>query len=505
MTGSLITGGKLPKFLKTQVLIIGSGPGAATAAMVLAEAGKEVVVLEEGAYVPAENMTQREQAMMGLLFQEGGTRTTADQGMTILHGGVVGGGSVVNHLICFRTPDRLLELWARDGIDDLEPASMKRRFDRIWEILNVAPIQPEQLNRNNALLREGALALGWEGGCFERNAWNCVGSGFCTIGCAYNAKQSAALTMLPLACKAGATVYSQARVQKILHNQSRASGVEGVVLDEKRQPVRNFSVSAETVIVAGGAIRTPALLLYSGVPDPGGQIGKNLYLHPGTPIIAHFPGQNVDPTVGILQGYHISQFSWPLAGHETDVLLEGISGPPGVASVVIPGLGDAHQQQLAFLKEAAITGVLVRDHHPGHIEARKDGKPVVHWSLHPEDALRMREGQKRTAEAYFAAGAARCLTGHVQPTLLGSLKDLSRLDTARYQAGDLGMISYHQMGSCRMGGSREKSATNPDGRLWGLENVYVADSSLFPTASGVNPQISVYGMSMRVASRLAAR
>lgn len=490
--------------LRTQDLIIGSGPGGATVAMLLAKAGRQVHILEEGSFVPAEEMTQREQEMMGRLFSEGGTRTTEDKGVTILHGQAVGGTSVVNHLICFRTPDRLLDLWAAEGIDDLEPAAMKPRFDRIWEILNVARIDESQLNRNNALLMDGAKKLGWKGHPFDRNANSCMGSGFCTIGCAYNAKQSAALTMIPLAGQHGARVHADCRVTRILHDGSRVSGVEGVVLGADRLPKAKLFVEAERVIVAGGAILTPTLLLRSGVPDESKMIGRNLHLHPGSPVIGHFPGMNVDPTVGILQGYGISEFSWPLNGNPIDVLPEGISGPPGVASVVVPGLGATHQEGMKQINEGSIAGVLLRDHHPGYIELRDDGRPLVHYTLHPEDADRMREGSKKTIEAYFAAGAARCITGHVVPTEVRSMAELSRLDSASYAPGAVALISYHQMGTARMGGQAKKHATNPDGRLWGLKNLYVADASLFPTASGVNPQISVYGMAMRVGERLVA-
>lgn len=502
VTGSAVSGDLT---LKTRIVVVGSGPGGATAAAVLAEAGHEVVVLEEGPYVTSADLTQREGEMMGLLFQEGGTRSTEDKGITVLHGGVVGGGSVVNHLICFRTPDRLLELWAAEGIEDLTPAAMAPRFDRIWQVLNVARIRPDQLNRNNALLRQGATALGWEGDCFERNAYNCFGSGFCTIGCAYDAKQSAALTWIPLASAAGARIQADARVERILHTGGRATGVEGVLLGPDRRPKGRLRVDADIVLVAGGAIRTPALLLRSGVPDPGGQIGRNLHLHPGTPVVGHFPDQDVNSWDGILQGYHVSEFSWPLAGHPTDALLEGVSGPPGVGSTVVFGLGAEHAANMARFRHFAVLGVLLRDETAGRVTVDGDGRPRVAYTLGAADRSRLREASKRAMEAWFAAGAADCYTGHVRPFRAASPTDAAALDGWGYGPGEVGIISYHQMGAARMGGSRERHATNPDGRIWDLDNVYVTDGSLFPTASGVNPQISIYGMALRVAERLRDR
>ena len=502
VTGSAVSGDLT---LKARVVVVGSGPGGATAAAVLAEAGNDVIVLEEGPYVTSADLTQREGEMMGLLYQEGGTRSTADKGVTILHGRVVGGGSVVNHLICFRTPDRLLDLWAREGIEDLTPATMAPRFDRIWEVLNIARIRPDQLNLNNGLLRRGALALGWEGDCFERNALNCYGSGFCTIGCAYDAKQSAALTWLPLASKAGARIQAEARVDRVIHDGTRATGVEGVLLGPDRKPRGHMRVDADVVVVSGGAIRTPALLLRSGVPDPGGQIGRNLHLHPGSPVVGHFPDLQVDPFDGILQGFHVSEFSWPLAGHPIDALLEGVSGPPGVGSTVVFGLGEEHAANMARFPHFAICGVLLRDEGAGRVTVDGAGNPKVDYTISEPDAKRLREASKRAMEAYFAAGAAECYTGHVRPFRATSTSGVVALDGWGYGPGEVGIISYHQMGTVRMGGDRQRHAADPDGRLWGLENVYVADSSLFPTASGVNPQITVYGMAMRVAERLRDR
>jgi choline dehydrogenase-like flavoprotein len=133
------------------------------------------------------------------------------------------------------------------------------------------------------------------------------------------------------------------------------------------------------------------------------------------------------------------------------------------------------------------------------------GNPKVDYTISEPDAKRLREASKRAMEAYFAAGAAECYTGHVRPFRATSTSGVVALDGWGYGPGEVGIISYHQMGTVRMGGDRQRHAADPDGRLWGLENVYVADSSLFPTASGVNPQITVYGMAMRVAERLRDR
>ena len=494
----------VPLAITAKVCIVGSGAGGSLVAMRLAEAGHDVVVLEAGPHVPARQMNQRERDMMRMLYYEAGMRASEDLSIGLLHGRALGGSTVVNYLDCFRTPDRLLDQWvARHGLPELTPAKMAPRFDRIFDILHVEKTGVAQLNPNNRKLMEGTEALGWKGDTFHRNANNCYGSGFCDLGCAYNAKQSAAITFIPLAMAKGARVYTECRVDRVTFAGGRATGVEGVLLDEARQPRGTFTVDADVVIVSGGSIETPHLLLRSGADDPSEQLGRNLFLHPGTPVVGHFKGEAIRAYEGIKQGYYISEFSWMLNEDPTDVLIEGVGAPPGMASTVFAGLGEERQEILRHFNEYAVSGVLLRDTTPGRVTAG-NGRPKVAWALSPEDAFRMRMGIQRAAEAYLAAGAQVALTGHTPTVMLRGPRDWARLDDAGWGASQINVFSFHQMGTARMGSSRDRDVADPTGRLWAYPNLYVADASLFPAASGVNPQITVYGLADVVADGVLA-
>lgn len=502
IAGSTVAG---PLTLHARVAIIGSGAGGALVAERLARAGHDVVILEAGPYVPASAMTQREREMTRLLYYEAGLRATEDGGVALLHGRAVGGSTVVNYLDCFRTPDRLLDEWVTSrGLRELTPTKMSPRFDRIFDLLHVHQLAPAQLNANNRKLMIGAEALGWRGDTFHRNAWNCLGSGFCDLGCAYNAKQSAALTFVPLATRQGARLYTECRAERVIFEGGRAVGVEGSVLGTDRAPRYPFRVTADLIIVSGGAIETPFLLLRSGAPDPSSQLGRNLHLHPGAPVVGWFPGERIAAYEGIKQGYFISEFSWPINGHETDALIEGIAGPPGLASTVFWGHGEERQAQFVHLNEYAIAGVLLRDHQTGVVTAGRT-RPEVRYQLGASDGQRMQRAIAATAEAFLAAGATLTTTGHQPAVTLRTAADFAALWSAPTGPGRLSNFSFHQMGTARMGASRAHDVVDPTGRLWAVDNLYVADASLFPSASGVNPQITVYGLADVVADAVHAR
>lgn len=493
-----------PLHLDADVVIVGSGPGGSTVAKRLAEAGKSVILVETGPYLGAKDFTQREGEMMRKLYYEAGLRTTENGAMGVLHGRAVGGSSVVNYLDCFRTPERLLYEWqARFGLDDVLPAKMRDRFERIEEILHVEKLPLTGLNPNNDKLRIGGEALGWHGDTFHRNAKNCMGAGFCDLGCSYNAKQSAALTFVPLATKSGATLLTDARVDKVETEAGRAVGVRGTLLDEARQPRGEFTIRAKTVVVSGGAIMTPYLLLSSGVHDESGQLGHNLYTHPATPVVGWFPGERIANYEGVKQGYYIGEFSGVLRGHALDVLIEGIGAPPAITSTIFPGFGAGRQTNLSRYNEYTAAGVLVRDLDPGQV-AVGNGRPRVIWELSAADAYRMRYAVERTAEAWLAAGAAAAFSAHSQLTVFRRTKDFAKLDNLGWQAGEIGLFCFHQMGTARMGSQRARSVVSPTGRMWAYPNLYVADASIFPTSTGVNPQLTVYALADLVSDGILA-
>ena len=195
----------LPLMLEADVCVIGSGAGGSAAAMVAAEAGRSVVVLEAGSFITPAQMTQREDQMLPRLLWEGGGRTTKDKGVRIHQGRSVGGSTMHNINLCGRIPAPILREWTRcRGMAHLPAEAWAALYDEVEALLSVTEVPAAMVNRHNRLLLDGARALGWEAGLLRHNRTGCTASGYCLLGCVHDAKNNAAKVLLPRIVAAGA-------------------------------------------------------------------------------------------------------------------------------------------------------------------------------------------------------------------------------------------------------------------------------------------------------------
>ncbi|HVR63408.1 MAG TPA: GMC family oxidoreductase N-terminal domain-containing protein, partial [Polyangia bacterium] len=266
--GGIIAGAALGDSLAVEAdfCVVGSGAGGSMAAAVLAQAGAEVVVLEEGGHYTRKDFNLQESWAYPALYQEHGNRATEDLSIIILQGRAVGGGTTVNWTSSFRTPERTLELWARrHGIAGLGTAELAPHFAAVEERLSIGPGVEDDVNRNNRKLWDGASKLGWKPELIRRSVKGCARLGYCHMGCPLDAKQSALVTLVPDAVAAGAQVYTDCRARLLETDRGRARAVVADVLDRARDRPRGRLVvyARRGIVLAGGAINTPALLLRS--------------------------------------------------------------------------------------------------------------------------------------------------------------------------------------------------------------------------------------------------
>ncbi|MCB0218758.1 MAG: GMC family oxidoreductase N-terminal domain-containing protein, partial [Chrysiogenetes bacterium] len=276
--------------LETDVCIVGSGASGAVAAERLSAAGKKVLILEEGGYHTAEEFNMREMQMMELLYQDKGARATKDLSIMVLQGRAVGGGTVINGTICYRTPEQTVERWIEDHGVKVTHEELVPHWKRIEERLNIKKIPIEAVNKNNRVLWDGAKKLGWQVDTTLRNVKNCAHLGYCFMACPADAKQAMHITMIPDAMDNGADLYADVRVDTIETDGRKVSTLRGSVLDrDTHQPNgKKITVKANWVVLAGGAINTPALLLRSGVGNANGRVGKRTFLQPVTAALSEF-------------------------------------------------------------------------------------------------------------------------------------------------------------------------------------------------------------------------
>ena len=494
---------------RADVVIAGSGAGGAIAAHVLSSAGLEVIVLEEGGLYSSSDFTLREAEAYPALYQDAAARQTRDHAITILQGRAVGGSTLVNWTTSFRTPETTLAYWHDQLGLPLDPAGMVPWFERAEALVGVSDWLADP-NPNNAVLARGCEALGIPHARIRRNVRGCWNLGYCGMGCPTNAKQSMLLTALPAALERGARLVHRARVEAVEWQGRRASGVRVAALgpDGVTPTGRTLHIRAGQVVLAGGAVNTPALLLKSRVPDAGGRIGRATCLHPTLVSGAVF-ATPVRPFEGAPQSVYSDHFLHldPVDGRP-GFKLEAPPVHPLLAAVTLTGFGDRHAGLMADLPRLNVLIALVRDgFHPdlaGGTVSVKAGRPQLDYPLTPVFWQAARRALLAMADIQFAAGARQVLPLDERLAPLESMTACRKaLDGLDLRALSTRVVSAHVMGGCAMGTGPRQGAVNPDGRLWGLDNVTVCDGSLFPTSIGANPQVSVYAQAWRVADGLA--
>jgi choline dehydrogenase-like flavoprotein len=489
--------------LECDVVIVGSGAGGAVMAFELANAGKSVIVLEAGAYVPSERFTENFPDMLATLYQDHGNQTNKDGDLMVLQGSCVGGSTVVNGCVAFRVPDFILKDWHRDhGLTNLTSEVLAPYFDKVEKRLSVHDNEPHEINSNSAKMREGANKLGWSVKPLRRNIKECALTGHCLSGCKTDRKQSMLVTYLPWAAQKGAKIYADTWVEKISVEQGRATGVTARV----KHPVTGASVatlnvSAKRVVVAAGAVQTPLLFLRSGIANSSGQIGRNFACHPSCMVVAEFE-ETIQTWRGAMLGVYVDEFEHPDKGGF--VLEGGGAGPVELGVSTEPGTGRVYMEYMAKAGNYASAITLIHDHNVGQVKL-EDGKKVIDYQLSDADFDAMKASIRAAAKLYLAAGAKRIYLPTVAKLSVASEAEIEpALATLKNEPFSFRMVSYHPQGTMRMGADPQKSVVNPKGETHDVKGLYVADASLFPTSILVNPQITVYGMSNYIADQLLA-
>ncbi|MCU0919801.1 MAG: GMC family oxidoreductase [Burkholderiaceae bacterium] len=509
----VIDGAKLsaPQTLEADVAIIGSGAGGGVAAEVLALAGLKVLLLEEGALRTSNSFKDMDEGRaMRELYQEAGARATSDGAISVMQGRSVGGSTTVNWTSSFRTPPQTLKHWAGEwevaghGADEMKPW-----FEQMEERLGVMSWGAH--NPNNSVLLRGCEKLGWEAHAIPRNVRGCWNSGYCGLGCPVNAKQSMLVSTIPEALKHGATLVHRVRVRTLQHADGKLSGAVGECLrDDGRTPSGTLlTIKAKHYIAAGGAINTPALLLRSQLPDPHQLLGKRTLIHPVVLTLAQMPDR-VDPFFGAPQSVASDHFQWK----------DGATGPmgyklevppifPGIGAGVLNVFGDDLKREMAALAHTNAVLALLRDgfveQSPGgQVRLASDGSPLLDYELSDYVWDGVKRAWLSMAELQFAAGARQVRVAHLDARYVDSWaeakKQIGELPLKKFRTS---LFTAHLMGGCTMSQNPKRGVVDSRGRHHQIANLSVMDGSVFPTSLGVNPQLSIFGLTAQNATALA--
>ncbi|MDA4125159.1 MAG: FAD-dependent oxidoreductase [Thaumarchaeota archaeon] len=499
--------------LACDVVVVGSGAGGSVIADRLSAAGFDVVVVEQGPYETSKTFRRSEFFMMQKLFQQSGTAATKDLSFVLLAGRGAGGGTTVNWNTCLRPPGRILKEWEADfGIGGVAGPTFSSYLDEVWRAIGVNT-KESQRNPNNQVLWDGCRSLGYaEGTDYEVIQRNAVGCNqrcdFCTYGCAYVCKKSTSITYLPAAQKKGARTVFDTRVERVDILGGRARGIVGTHTAGGKN--HRLEVAARAVVVAGGGIETPALLLRSCIKDRN--LGTYLRLDPTVAVGGVFD-REIRAWSGPPQTVAVWKFV-DLDGTYHGFWVEAAPAHPGLFALAIPWTGGREHKDFMrqYYARSAASIVLLRERSSGRVAIDKDGFPVVTYDLGREDKDTLVRGMEETAKILAAAGAVSVWTTHNDPVVVGDGKNRltsKEIDTFSQMVRSRGvsynrmmLFSAHLMGSCRMSGDPSMGPTSPTGELHTVKNLFVGDACVFPTTPAVNPMISIMAMALRAAESI---
>lgn len=487
--------------LECDVVVVGSGSGGSIVAAELAKKGKKVIIVEKGNYLQEIDFNQRELDMIQKTYESQGLITSKSGSVSILAGSSVGGGTTINWAGSLRTPDYVLKQWAEE-FDN--PQFIDNQYLRGFEFVEKRNNVNSDIKHNlqNQLLFDAAKKNNFSAELIPQNVkkpdhisdetfWKA--QGFSCIGDAYGVKQSASKTFLQDAADHGAELLPNTYIDKITIKNGEAVGVEG--------SYKGFTISilAKKIVVSSGALHTPALLLRSGLRHA--EIGKNLFLHPVVPVIGRYD-EVVNPWFGPMMTTIVKDFA-QLDGNY-GFRMECPPVHPGLAAVILSWEnGEKFKEELLELRHAGISFGLVRDKFGGKVKlSPKTKQPEIHYTLHDYDKNHLLKGFEEVVKLQVAAGAKRISIPHNQALHFypeqEKIEDfIAKMYKMPWKTNYFGVYSAHQMGTVRMGG-KANCPVKPNGETREVKNLFVADTSLFPSASGANPMLSAQAMAYYV-------
>jgi choline dehydrogenase-like flavoprotein len=486
-----------PLSLAVDVVIVGSGAGGAVTARELARAGRSVVVLEEGPFVPPTEYGRL--PPMGTFqrcAREAGLSAVVGVGespfISLLQGRCVGGSSVLTGGVCFRIPDEVLHEWShRLGLRTMTAEAVDPHFRVIEDVVHVETVPESMRSRGTELFVEGAAKLGIEMKSLRRNTKGCRGASRCNFGCPHGAKLSVDVSFLPDASANGAMIVSDALVDRVDVTSGVARGVRGRFLGEDGEWRVPFEVRAKVVVVACGSLHTPVLLRSSGVDSP--HVGRHLTLHPAVRVSALFD-EEVEGWDGAMQPVYSDQFA------AEGVTLVGVYPGPSVLAAGFPGVGRKHRALVHRTPHLAVFGGMIHDEGGGRVRRWLGREPLVTYRMAPEDRPRLVRCIELLGRMAFAAGAREVAMPIFGTDTIKSEREIDDFVARPPKMQRIECTAFHPLGSAKMSVDPRSGVVKETGETWQVDNLFVIDGSVLPTSIGVNSQLPIMGVAHKLAT-----
>lgn len=485
--------------LEADVVVVGSGAGGAVVAKELAEQGHAVVLIEEGGYFGREDFTGKSTAMLSRLYRNGGvTFALGNVFLPVPIGKTVGGTTTINSGTCLRAPEATLARWrAQSGLADLTSADLAPYFRKVESILQVAPSSEAAIGAPGRVVARACEKLGWSHHPLPRNAPGCDGQGLCCFGCPSGAKRSTNVSYVPLALQKGAELYAGMRAEALLLDGETAVGVAGHFAGAGGQQLP-FEIRAKVVVLACGALHTPALLLRLGLCNASGQVGRNLSVHPASAALGIFD-EPIHGLSAVPQGYCVDQFA------QEGILFEGASSPLPITAASHTGFGPGFVRAMEQFDRALMFGFMIRDSSRGRVFSGVGGEPAVHYSVNDQDRAAIQRAHGLLWRLLLAAGARQVHTGVHGFETVATAGEIDAFERAKPAARHFDLSAYHPLGTCKMGSDPWRSVVDGRQESHDVHNLWICDGSALPGALGVNPQVTIMALATRSAAAIGRR
>jgi long-chain-alcohol oxidase len=486
------------------IVIIGSGAGGGTVAQELSSLcrdGMRIAVLEKGPKLRAEEFTGRELEMAQALYEDGGGFLNAERTMTLAFGCTYGGSTAVYTGTSLLPPEHILQRW---DVPNCTFADVEQRARKFMAENNVHLLEDKWINENNLLFVDGCRKLGYRAQQFPVNLKGCRGSSLCNLGCPNQAKQGTDRVQLPRAERNGVEVITRCEVLRIAEKtifarvHEKPAGGKGET--SPWQP-GDCQIDAKVIVVCGGAVNSPALLMRSGLAPRLPRLGRGFTCHPAFIMVAEH-ARAITNFVGHPKSFYLDQFA-----QGDRFLLETCMYFPFITAKAMAGFGEEHSRFMRAFPRLQMILVLACDDVDAHNRVTIDGSghPVVHYRCTPEVMQALAKGAITSARIFFAAGAERVHLPVARSTTI-ERTDVERLNQIvghpDFNPGKISVSAAHLQGGCAMGRGPADSVTDGFGRVHGIPWLFVADSSLFPNALEINPYLTIMALADRVAETI---
>lgn len=486
------------------VVIIGSGAGGATVASELAplcQEGARIAVLEWGPKFRDDEFTGHELEMAEKIFFESGAIANQAQTLTIACGRGYGGSTLAYTGTSIEIPQRSLDRW---GVAGLSLADLAPRMAKFKQQNNVHELLDADINENNLLFKAGCESLGYKVKKFPVNIKGCRGSGMCNMGCPNQAKQGTNRVQLPSAERLGVQVVTNCRVERIAAHAVTAEVTTSPHGEPSAWAPGRYHLGAKIIVVAAGAMHSAALLMHSRLPVSLPALGRYFTCHPALTLVAQH-SRPITNYFGFPKTFYCDDFE-----ASDNFILETCMYFPFTTAKSLAGFGAEHSAMMADFRRLQMILVLVSDPAvaTNRIIADDAGDPVLHYEMDDQVRNAFVTSQRVAANIFFAGGAERVhapAAGRFLIERADTDKLASLIDRTHLKLGKISIASAHPMGGCRMGGDPATSVTDAWGKVHGLDWLYVADGSLFPGSSGVNPYLTIMALADRVAEAIRGR